>query len=312
MKTVSVVMATYNGEKYLREQLDSIINQTYPIHEIIIQDDCSIDGTIAIIEEYAREYSNIMFFVNDNNLGINQNFKTAVMRATGDFIALSDQDDIWFPDKIEEEMKAIGSHSVCCSYYLFGPTLDTAPVVKYEIGAERVLFRSILGHTMLCTREFIQKENSWIKNIWYDWGLAVNAYLEDGVAIVQKALNWHRHHEQEFSYLKNVIGTKPYLPYLYGYKCFRERQKQPNWFFIYSYIHNHTSTEKLPLVYTLSGLLLKKDFWSFLKLCYTCLKYRDKIYPKKEIGKGIMQYVRGFCYPLFWCYSNKHYFKEFN
>ena len=57
--TVSVVMCTYNGEKYLREQMDSILAQTYPIHEIIVRDDCSTDATLDILREYAQRYNHI-------------------------------------------------------------------------------------------------------------------------------------------------------------------------------------------------------------------------------------------------------------
>ena len=56
-RTVSVVMYTYNGEKYLREQMDSILAQTYPIHEVIVCDDCSTDSTMNILQEYAAKYS---------------------------------------------------------------------------------------------------------------------------------------------------------------------------------------------------------------------------------------------------------------
>ena len=70
-KKVSVVMCTYNGAQYIREQLDSIINQTYPIFEIIIQDDCSTDDTVDIIREYAETHSNIRLFQNEKSLGIN-------------------------------------------------------------------------------------------------------------------------------------------------------------------------------------------------------------------------------------------------
>ena len=93
-------MGTYNGEKFIREQLDSILAQTYPIKEIIIQDDGSTDGTIAICEEYAEKYPNIHFSCNEHNLGFNLNFKCAAMKATGDYVAISDQDDVWFPEKI--------------------------------------------------------------------------------------------------------------------------------------------------------------------------------------------------------------------
>ena len=311
-KRVSVVMCTYNGERYLREQLNSIVNQEYPIYELIIQDDRSKDRTIDIVKEYMDKYSYIKLYVNKQNLGFNRNFKSAAMKATGDFVALSDQDDVWFPDKIETQMKTIGDCSICCSYYVFGSDMKTATVIKPKIGAERVLFSSILAHTMLCRRDVIQQEDIWLMPVWYDWGLSVNGFLNGGVTIVSKPLNWHRHHTGETSFVAVKKKPKPYLPYLLGYKCYRKRQKTKAWAFMYSYIYERTGEEHLPLVHKISGLLLKTDVISFLKLCVVCLRFRDKVYPQTEVGKGIMSYVRGFCFPLFWCYSNEHYFRDFN
>lgn len=68
-KTVAVVMCTYNGEKFLREQLDSILRQTYPISEIIVQDDCSTDSTVAILRSYAARDGRVRVIVNEHNLG---------------------------------------------------------------------------------------------------------------------------------------------------------------------------------------------------------------------------------------------------
>ena len=65
-KTVSIVICTYNGAKYIREQLDSIVNQTYPIFELIIQDDSSTDETISICREYAEKYSFIKPYINES------------------------------------------------------------------------------------------------------------------------------------------------------------------------------------------------------------------------------------------------------
>lgn len=114
-KTVSVVMTTYNGEKYIREQLDSIIAQTYPIYELIIQDDGSTDRTVEICREDAKRYAFIHVYQNEHNLGCDKNFETAAMRATGDYVALSDQDDIWFKDKIAKQVAAIGDNDACGS-----------------------------------------------------------------------------------------------------------------------------------------------------------------------------------------------------
>ena len=107
MKTVSVVMCTYNGEKYIREQIDSILNQTYPIYELIIQDDCSTDGTVSIINEYVNKFSNVQLYINEKNLGFNTNFESVAMKAHGDFVAISDQDDVWMPNKLISAIKKL-------------------------------------------------------------------------------------------------------------------------------------------------------------------------------------------------------------
>ena len=88
LKRVSVVLCTYNGEKYIREQLESIVSQTYPIHELLIQDDCSTDATPLIIEEYKEKYPFIRFYRNKNNLGFNRNFWKAFEKVTGDYLSL--------------------------------------------------------------------------------------------------------------------------------------------------------------------------------------------------------------------------------
>ena len=94
-------MPTYNGGKYLREQLDSIYAQTLLPDEVVVVDDCSTDDTIEILEEYRVKYG-LKYFRNEHNLGYNKNFEKAITLCSGDYIALSDQDDIWLPSKIEK------------------------------------------------------------------------------------------------------------------------------------------------------------------------------------------------------------------
>ena len=105
MKRVSVCIATYNGEKYLKKQIDSILVQLSGNDELIISDDNSTDGTIDIIKQI--EDSRIRFLIN-NEKGYTSNFENALKQATGDVIFLSDQDDIWELNKVEiclEELK---------------------------------------------------------------------------------------------------------------------------------------------------------------------------------------------------------------
>lgn len=95
---ISVCMATYNGEKYLREQIDSILCQLKEEDELIISDDHSKDKTVEIIKSYNDK--RIKFFYNDGKNGVIHNFENALKRANGDIIFLSDQDDVWLPNKV--------------------------------------------------------------------------------------------------------------------------------------------------------------------------------------------------------------------
>jgi glycosyltransferase involved in cell wall biosynthesis len=99
---ISIAMATYNGAQYIQEQLQSFADQTRQPDELIITDDCSTDQTEAIVREFAKTAPfTVGFHRNEKNLGYCGNFNAALTKATGDLVFLSDQDDVWFPEKIE-------------------------------------------------------------------------------------------------------------------------------------------------------------------------------------------------------------------
>lgn len=99
-KRISIVLATYNGEKYLREQLDSLYNQTLKAEEVIAIDDYSSDHTMDILREYHLKYG-LTYVRNEVNLGVNANFEKGLKLCQGDYICFCDQDDVWFPEKNE-------------------------------------------------------------------------------------------------------------------------------------------------------------------------------------------------------------------
>ena len=101
---ISVAICTYNGQQYLAKQIESILNQSIKINlEIIVCDDKSTDNTIEILSYYKDLYPTIFnIYINENNLGSKKNFEKAILNCTGDFIFLSDQDDIWEENKIEK------------------------------------------------------------------------------------------------------------------------------------------------------------------------------------------------------------------
>lgn len=96
---ISVCIATYNGEKYLRTQLESILSQLNNNDEVIVSDDGSNDNTFAIIKSFKD--NRIHYYVNDKKHGFVGNFENALNHAIGDYIFLSDQDDIWLSDKVK-------------------------------------------------------------------------------------------------------------------------------------------------------------------------------------------------------------------
>ncbi|MCP0887609.1 glycosyltransferase family 2 protein [Ligilactobacillus sp. WILCCON 0076] len=101
---ISVIIATYNGEKYIQKQLQSILNQRKQPDEVIIRDDCSTDNTGNLIKEFIKEneLSNWSFETNVSNKGYRGNFNNLLSLVNGDYIFLSDQDDEWLPNKIEK------------------------------------------------------------------------------------------------------------------------------------------------------------------------------------------------------------------
>jgi len=97
--SVSVAMTTFNGEKYVSEQIRSILAQLEPKDELIIADDGSTDNTLQILEQFATEEHRVNL-LRSNGIGIIKNYEKAISACTNDLIFLSDQDDVWTPDKV--------------------------------------------------------------------------------------------------------------------------------------------------------------------------------------------------------------------
>lgn len=99
---ISIAMCTYNGERYVRQELESFLRQTRPPDELVVCDDRSTDGTLAIVEEFARTAPfRTHVFVNDANLKYPKNFERAISLANADLIVPADWDDVWEPQKLE-------------------------------------------------------------------------------------------------------------------------------------------------------------------------------------------------------------------
>lgn len=197
-KKISIVMCSYNGEKYIKEQLDSILAQSYPIYEIIVQDDGSTDHTWNILQEYQQKYSVIHCFKNEENVGVETNFKTAFFRASGDYIAPSDQDDIWFEHKIETLIKLIDDKMLAFSrsktLYDDG-SLSEYPFTFPQTAEQSIWKRVMAGHSCLFHKSMLPyiKQSIGI-DICYDFSICQIGYALNSCIHTDENLQiWRRH-----------------------------------------------------------------------------------------------------------------------
>jgi glycosyltransferase involved in cell wall biosynthesis len=105
---ISIAMTTYNGEKYLSEQLESFLIQEIKTNELIVCDDGSTDKTLRILNAFSKKAPfDVKIYKNKINLGYSKNFEKSISLCTGDLIFLCDQDDVWFKNKIKEILKVV-------------------------------------------------------------------------------------------------------------------------------------------------------------------------------------------------------------
>ncbi len=220
MEKIDILLATYNGETYLKEQLDSILNQTYSNFRILISDDNSEDSTKNIIEEYAKKDNRIKFFFQERNLGVIANFEFLLKKVEAEFYMFSDQDDIWKENKIELSMKKILEEN-CDLVYTNLEVVDKdlnitydsywklkgleEKVKKYNNFESLYLNNFITGCTMLSKSKFISeilplpKES---KYVLHDYWTALIVSQRGKISYIEEPLIKYRQHK------KNSVGSK--------------------------------------------------------------------------------------------------------
>ncbi len=209
---VQVLMSTYNGEKYIKEQLDSILGQTYQDIRILIRDDSSSDGTVAILREYSERYHNIEYYVG-SNLGAQGSFFDlfAHVDKQAEYIAACDQDDVWYEDKIETAVCCLqgleGPGLYCCKTQLtdknLSPMEDQLRHSEPTVTFGNALIENICtGCTMVINKALYQiVEGKWPKqSVMHDWWFYQVAVCFGKVIYDNRPHIFYRQHEN------NVIG----------------------------------------------------------------------------------------------------------
>lgn len=207
---ISVVMATFNGEKYLSQQLDSLFYQSFIPAEIIVVDDCSTDGTWDILCEYATKYHQIKLYHNNINLGVVKTFERGLSLCSRDYIALADQDDVWLPNKLEILIATLGNNWLIHSdAYVVDEQLNIinesySSIKPYHDGSlEMYYFRNdVTGCTALLKRELLKIALPFPDDtIMHDYYLALYARAYNKLIYTNHKLVKYRQH------INNVIGS---------------------------------------------------------------------------------------------------------
>ena len=233
-KKIDILMATYNGEKYLVEQLDSIINQTYRNWNLLIRDDNSTDKTLEIIQNYHKKDKRIKILKdNKGNLGIVRNFEELLKSSESEFIMFSDQDDIWVENKLDMYLKMIEKiknkgFMIHSDAILFDKNksniLKDTFISKKAInrGLENVFFNYFVqGATILISKEIKNFILPFPKEVYlHDRYIHLISELFFERIFVNKALIYYRQHGD------NQIGAKNTIRELLSKRYFDERDRQ--------------------------------------------------------------------------------------
>lgn len=223
MEKLQILMSTYNGEKYLREQLDSIIKQTYPLINILIRDDGSSDGTLSILKEYAGKYDHVTYYEGEN-IGVIQSFLQLLKESDANvsYYAFADQDDVWLPEKIERAVEKLkekrdkGPLLYCSDLYVTDEQLN---VLKVDEKRPRPSFGNALVQNICtgCTAVFNKELRDVINQtqpktiVMHDWWLYLSAALQGTVIYDQTPYIYYRQHgHNEWGVKKTKLDVLKY------------------------------------------------------------------------------------------------------
>lgn len=223
---VEILMATYNGSKYLKDQIDSILNQDYSQFKLIIRDDCSNDTTSHILKEYQEKYPNkISILEGSERVGVKGNFSKLLESSKADYIMLADQDDVWLANKIKLSLEKI--REVEKKYGQSTPILihTNLKVVneKLELISEsfwnytnifpsnsktinKILVQNVVTGCTVILNKSLKEIALPIppESFMHDWWLALVASLFGKIDIIDQSTMLYRQHN------KNTLGALKY------------------------------------------------------------------------------------------------------
>lgn len=210
---ISIALCSYNGERFISTQIDSILEQTYMNFELIIVDDASKDNTINIIKEYKIKDNRIKVFQNEKNLGFVKNFEKAISLCKGKYIALADQDDIWKKNKLEVFLNNIGENLLIYSDAILiddnseetGSQLirPNHNLVRGKCNKSFIFYNCVSGNTLMFKRDLVKDIVPIPLDItFHDIWIAFVASTIGTITFTEEAMTYYRRHSEQVTMKK--------------------------------------------------------------------------------------------------------------
>lgn len=237
MPKVSILMVTYNREKYIKDALESVLKQSFKDFEIVIVDDCSCDNTFFIVDRYIKDGMPIVYKKNDKNIGIFNSRNVALSFCSGEYVAILDSDDIWIDEnKLKKQVDFLEENK---EYLICGSMASLIDEKNNVFGS--LIFRSsdkVIRNKILFSNQFIHSSVVYRRDkvvsiggygeytIGEDYDLFLRIGLIGKFFNFSDKMIYYRKHSGGITWSKRFVAAKNHLKIIKKYKG-----KYPNYFF---------------------------------------------------------------------------------
>lgn len=302
---IDILMATYNGEKYIEEQIKSVLAQTYTNFNLYIIDDASSDNTINILKEYEKKDSRIKIFINEQNMGSTNTFKMLLSKVKSQLYMLCDQDDVWNENKIELTYKKMVEENADLIFtdlevvdeslnHIF-PSFNKLKKYKNKIQKFNninnnfkmiYLYNVITGCTILSKSKYINKilEFKGNKDIIHDHFISLIVGLNGKIVYLDKATIKYRQHTN------NQIGVKKYTDRFTNFNDVRQHLIDVKISIFSSYVENEEFFNVKDKIFNKKALEFYKSLKSIKYINFKKYMIFHKLYKHENLIYYIVQY----------------------
>ena len=300
---ISIVMTTCNGEKYLKEQIDSMLEQNFSDFELIICDDCSTDSTYSILKEYDQKDNRIKLHFNKTNLGFKKNFEQALHFCSGEFVAFADQDDVWTKNHLEALLSCIGEHDIACSNSVLvdenleSLNTDMKTVCHFtSIPKDKaeLFFYFLFGNNFVQGTASLMKRDFLLKCLpipefvmFHDYWFGINAAVCNGLIYLEDSTLFYRQHGNNITNNTNSIFKKV-KDSLVNAKTMKKKHAAN--LAVCEHFLNSQNTENIDKILLAEKILFARKHYNLIKFTFLFIKHYKAIFNQQNYKFFISRY----------------------